>query len=227
MSDILHFGQRSLTAPMLFAVLGPELQADLRRHALRRRYQEGQVIQQRGEDASGFWLLQSGSVAVGQFLPDGEFRAAAMLGAGDSWGELAMFARRPRVVDAIARKPSEVLFIPAAEFEALVARDTGTMRELLAALSAQLQEVLDMLAGIRKGTARPRIAGILANLAGASSGALEVSITQHELGELLGLTRATVNAALRELEGDGLVSRSYGKIVIEQPDRLRLIATAD
>lgn len=227
MSNILHSPQSSLAAPMLFAALSEELQAEARRHAIRREFPEGSIIQQRGDKARGFWLLESGSVAVGQFLPDGEFRAAALLGPGDSWGELAIFANRPRVVDAIARKSSEALFIPAAEFEALLARHPAAMRGLLAALSAQLQEVLDLLAGIRKGSALPRIAGMLANLARNTNDNVSVSLTQHELGELLGLSRATVNAGLREFERKGLLTRRYGQIVIEQPEQLRLISLAD
>lgn len=224
MSNILQFNQRSLSVPMLFASLTGPAQEELRTKALRRSFEEGALIQQRGDDASGFWVLESGSVAVGQFLADGEFRAAAVLGPGDSWGELAMFANRPRVVDAITRKPSEAAFVRASDFESLLAREPAIMRSLLSALSAQLQEMLDIVAGIRKGSAAPRIAGVLANMTGTGEGPGVITITQQELGELLGLSRATINTELRELEAAGLISRQYGKIGIEQPDRLRLIA---
>lgn len=227
MSNILHLQQRSLTTPMLFSALGEELQGELRREAHTRHYAEGSIIQQRGEEARGFWLIESGSVAVGQFLLDGEFRAAALLGAGDSWGELAMFANRPRVVDALARAPSDVAFIRADRFEALLAREPQVMRDLLGTLSAQLQEMLDLVAGIRKGTAKPRIAGLLANFAGTGDPPRDVAITQQELGELLGLSRATINAGLRELESDGCLMRTYGKIIVIDPAMLRLFALAD
>ena len=212
---------------MLFASLGEAAQLELLGKAVRRRFEEGGLIQQRGEQASGFWVLESGSVAVGQFLAEGEFRAAAVLGPGDSWGELAMFADRPRVVDAVARKPSEAAFVRAADFEALLASEPAIMRSLLSALSAQLQEMLDIIAGIRKGSAAPRIAGVLANMAGTGEGPRAIAITQQELCELLGLSRATINAELRDLEAGGLLSRSYGKIVIDQPERLRLLAIAN
>lgn len=211
---------------MLFSALDERLQADLRKSALRRQFGEGAMIQQRGDVADGFWLLESGSVAVGQFLPEGEFRAAALLGPGDSWGELAMFARQPRVVDAIARSPCTALYVRAGDLETRLASHPQAMRALLAALSAQLQELLDMIAGIRKGTAKPRVAGLLANLAGNPAGGSDIAITQHEIGELLGLSRATVNASLRELEAAGLIERSYGRIDLLDLDRLRLVAIA-
>jgi CRP-like cAMP-binding protein len=227
MSNIVHFSHRSLAAPMLFASLTETVQRELRDKAMRKRFEEGALIHQRGDDASGFWLLESGSVAVGQFLPDGEFRAAAVLGAGDSWGELAMFSHRHRVVDAIARTASEVAFVRAVDFEAMLEREPAIMRSLLSALSAQLQEMLDVVASIRKGTATPRIASVLVNLAGSGTEPKAIAITQQELGELLGLSRATINAELRAFEQAGILSRNYGKITIKRPESLRLLAIGD
>ena len=43
---------------------------------------------------------------------------------------------------------------------------------------------------------------------------------QQELAELLGITRATANAALGELQNRKLVTRGYGSIAI--PDRAAL-----
>lgn len=211
---------------MLFSSLDAELQRQLRERASLRSFSNGQLIQQRGEEADGFWLIESGSVSVGQYLPDGEFRGIALLGPGDSYGELALFARRPRVVDAIARAPTEARFIRGSDFERLLVANPGAMRHLLGALSLQLQEMLDIIAGIRRGTATSRIAGMLANLSGAAEEPVALSVTQQELGELLGLTRATVNATLRELEQAGLVERGYGRLTVRDPAALRLAALA-
>ena len=214
MSDILHSSARSLVAPMLFSALSAELRAQLIYSALAKQYSEDQIIQQRGETAHGFYLIASGSVSIGQFLSKGEFRAVAVLGPGDSWGELAMFANRPRVVDAIARGPCEVRFIRSADFEAAIAGSAEEMRMLLGAMSVQFQDMLDMMAGIRRGTAHVRVAGLLDALAGASPLPANVRLTQQELGELLGLTRVTINAALKELEAAGAIARRYGQIEV-------------
>ena len=80
---------------MLFETLDTALQAHLIKGSTEREFGDGQIIQQRGDVADGFWLIQQGAVTVGQFLPDGEFRAVALLGPGDSYGELAVFSGRP------------------------------------------------------------------------------------------------------------------------------------
>lgn len=132
---------------MLFEVLDPALQAHLIRGGRVRSYANGEIIQQRGEPADGFWLIEDGAVMVGQFLRDGEFRAVALLGAGDSYGELAVFSGRPRIVDAISRGESKIRFIAAKPFLDALGNYPVATRQLLGALSTQLQDILAQLAG--------------------------------------------------------------------------------
>jgi len=221
MSEFLHSGLRSLGVPMLYAALEEDLREGLRKQSALIRFSDGQLIQQRGDEAEGFWLIEEGSVAVGQFLADGEFRGIALLGPGDSYGELALFSRRPRVVDAVSRGESSARFIRGPAFERLLADNPAAMRRLLGAMAAQLQETLDIVAGLRRGTARARVTGMLANLCAGMNGRVQLYLKQQELGELLGLTRATVNGVLREMEDAGLIERGYGKITVSSPSQLR------
>lgn len=197
---------------MLFSAVPAAERAALEQRAPLRRYAEGALIQSRGEQADGFYLIERGSVAVGQIFANGDFRSVALLGPGDSWGELAMFTQNPRVVDAIAREASAVRYISEAAFSRVLNANPHIMRELLSALSFQLQELLAIVAGIRRGSARPRIAAMLASMSRDRALPAQVALTQQELAELLGLTRATVNAVLGELEQAGLVERGYGML---------------
>ncbi len=209
---------------MLFSALDPALRVHLLRNAAVREFGDGQIIQQRGERADGFWLIEEGSVMVGQFLPEGEFRAVALLGPGDSYGELAVFAGKPRIVDAVSRGNSRVRLIAARPFLEALSNYPASTRALLGALSEQLQDTLAQLAGLRRGTNPQRLAAILANMASDQDQPASVVVTQQELADLLGVTRATANAALRELQKLGLVQRGYGSVTIPVRDRLAQFA---
>lgn len=223
MSNILHSGaqHRSLAIPMLFAALEPAVQERLRAASPPRLYTDGQFIQHRGDKADGFWLIEEGAVRVGVHLPDGEFRAVAVLGPGDSYGELAVFAGTPRVVDGLSRGESRIRFIPARPFLEAVDASPVSGRALLGALSAHLQDTLNLLAGMRRGTNPARLAGLLTNLAGGRD---TVPVRQQELAELLGVTRATANSALARLAALGLIERGYGRIRIRDAEALSLYA---
>ena len=213
---------RSLLVPMLFDALPEAMRTVLVAASPTRRFADGQIIQHKGQAAGGFWLIEEGAVSVGQFTAAGEFRAVALLGPGDSYGELAVLSGQPRIVDAVARGEARLRAIGAAAFERALAADSAAMRALLGALSAQLQETLDLLAHTRRGTVTPRAAALIANLAGGNAGS--VTVTQQEIADLLGVTRATANAALAELEGSGLIQRGYGALRVLDPARLRLLA---
>ena len=152
MSRSLHLDatRRSLVTPMLFSALDRGLQAHLVRISQLREFADGQIIQQRGDAADGFWLIDEGAVRVGQFMPDGEFRAVALLGPGDSYGELAVFADKPRIVDAVSRGESRLRLIGARPFLDALGNYPASSRALLGALSQQLQDTLSILAGLRR-----------------------------------------------------------------------------
>ncbi|MBX7533801.1 Crp/Fnr family transcriptional regulator [Qipengyuania sp. 1XM1-15A] len=211
---------------MLFSALDPALQAHLVRTSRERAFADDQIIQQRGDPADGFWLIEEGAVRVGQFLPDGEFRAVALLGAGDSYGELAVFSGKPRIVDAVSRGESRLRLIAAKPFLEALGNYPASTRALLGALSEQLQDTLSIVAGLRHGTNPARLAGILATMAGEEGGTASITITQQELADLLGVTRATANAALKELQQRGLVERGYGSVRVPDRDRLARFALA-
>lgn len=216
---------RSMVAPTLFGRLDPNLQERLRKAAPLRSFTDGAIIQQRGDTPSGFWLIETGSVTVGQFLAEGQFRALAVLGPADSYGELALFSGKRRVVDAVARGAADLRWIDGARFEAALADDPASMRRMLGALAEELQEMLGIITGLRRGSAKRRISAMLINLTGSDILPSEIIIGQEEIAELAGVTRATVNKVLRELEQGRVLRRGYGMVEIIDPAGLRLAAS--
>ena len=221
MSNIEHLETsrhaRSLASPTLFALLDAELQAKLRAAAPLRQFATGQLIQQRGDTSTGFWLIESGAVVVGQFLDSGEFRAIAHMGAGDSYGELAWLTGRARVVDAVAQTPCSLRWIEGTRFDAALASNPASMRRVMAGLAEELQEMIDLIAGQRGGTGINRIAHFLRNL--SASGPV-IALGQQELGDLAGVTRVTTNGALKTLEDAGCIRRGYRRIIVTDRERL-------
>jgi DNA-binding GntR family transcriptional regulator len=50
--------------------------------------------------------------------------------------------------------------------------------------------------------------------------------TQSELATLVGSTRQTVNATLRELETEGLIGRQQRRVVLQRPEELRRVSVS-
>lgn len=227
MSDSLRSSglppSRSVLKATLFGGLDRQQQARLLANGVRRHFDHGQIIQHRGDDGRGFWLIRSGQVAVGQFGPDGDFDTVALLGPGDSYGELAMLAASPRVVDAVAQGPVEALLIHADAFERLLAEDPPAMRRLLSGLAAQLQETIDMLVLMRRTQGFERIARLLVTLSGEAPLPARIAITQQALADLAGTSRQTVSEALSRFERHGAIQRHYGAVSVTDRKALATI----
>lgn len=226
MSDILHFespaGLRSSQSTTLFKALSPEQQEGLRRSGIMRQFASDQIIQQRGDHANGFWLIEAGQVSVGQFSQDGSFDAIALFGPGDSYGEVAVLAGQPRAVDAVALGDVVARFIHAEMLERELAADPAVMRSLLSSLAAQLQETLDMVMAMRRSQGFDRVAKLLVALAGSRTLPARIPITQQALAELAGISRMTVSEALRLFANQGLIRLGYRAIEVFETERLRL-----
>lgn len=231
MSNDLHLSAsgeaRSVPGPTLFSGLDPAQQQTLRAAGRRRRFADGQMIQLRGDEARGFWLIEVGEVRIGQFDAHGHFNAIAQLRSGDSHGELAMLADRPRVVDALAAGPVEALWIPATALEALLAADPGAARRLIAGLARQVQDMIDVVALIRRSRGADRIAQVLAILAADQPEHCRIAITQQALADLTGTSRMTVSQVLGTLEGQGMIRRGYGAIAVLDLPGLRDLGGAE
>ncbi len=211
---------RSLAAPSLFAAFPEALRSRLLAAAVPRNFASGQIIQQRGDAANGFWIIEQGQVKIGRFGEGGRFQMVALMAAGDSYGELAMFSKSARVVDAVSLGESRLLWVARQDVENLIDTDPAIGRELVRILSAQLQEVLDMLIMSRRLPAINLLARSLFSLC-RGRGDRTVDLTQEDLAELVGVSRVTISKALGKLEQGGAIETRYGKIAIRNAEILR------
>ncbi len=145
----------------------------------------------------------------------------AILGAGDSFGELACFGQFLRVVDAQAMGQVEGLWITDSQLTKAMSSSPEIMRELMRILATQLQEALNDILFFRNMSASQRLAQRLLALGESKTAPIKLTIRQQELAELIGVSRMTIASSLGELEKTGFVERHYGYLVIADPQGLR------
>lgn len=212
---------RSVGAPALFAGFPEEVQAEFREKSIRRSFSNGQFLHHRGDEADGFWIVESGQVKCGHQDAQGDMHVLFILGPGDSFGELACLGQFDRVLDIEALGKTEMLFVSEKIFSEILARSPETARFMLQILAKQLQEALDNLLVFRNMPAPKRLAQRLLAFAGDREPPVKLAIKQQELAELIGVSRMTIASTLAELEALGFITRHYGHLVIEDPGALR------
>ena len=147
--------------PMFQRVPRPQL-ADLARGALAVQAAAGQAVARRGECLPGLMIVRYGLVKLS--LRGDVERVLRLVGAGETFGEAALFLGERLPVDATAIADSALLVVPAAPLLALFDSDPGFARGLTASLCHRLQMlVADFEAATLHG-ARERLAAYLCSL---------------------------------------------------------------
>lgn len=197
----------------------------LLREGVQCQFRAGALIQQKGDDSDGFWLIRSGTVSLCRFAADGNVTVFGVLGAGDLFGELAYFGGVARQVDAVADSDATLVRINAAIIERLLETEAGFARWLLKSLSNQLRAALDQIEGDRRLSAEQRIARSLVAIAAREG--LDLEVSQQKLGELLGVSRITSGQILRRFARDGLLTLDYRRITILDVEKLAALGGVD
>ena len=190
-------------------------------------FERGQRVYSIGEPPTGLWGVVTGGFALefatGEHGPHfaHSFRPGMWFGEGES------FERRPHFTTIAATRPSSCLHLPLSTLEAIARTHPSIWRSVGILAGAH---VADALGALSDGTIRDplaRIAAILLRLAGVrvhehlSDPRPELDVTQEDLALLANVSRGTVQTQLAQLESAGLVARSYGRLQILDPERLR------
>ena len=190
--------------------------------ARRRAFSRGEVVFHRDDPADSLHLVQKGRFAIRIMTPLGETATIAVRGPGDSFGEMALVdenARRSATVAAL--EEAETLAIYQVEFQRLRKEHPDVNRVLIGFLAAEVRRQNELLLEALYIPVERRVLRRLVELTSTYARADgEIPLTQEQLAELAGTSRATVNKVLREEQGRGTVELGRGKTLVLQPDEL-------
>jgi CRP/FNR family cyclic AMP-dependent transcriptional regulator len=183
------------------------------------------VVFHQGEAGDHLYMVRAGRALVHATTEDGEAVTFAVVGPGQTFGELSLvdtYQRRTGTV--IALSELDTLALHRDDFLALRDRFPGIDRLLVEALAAQVERLSRHLLESLYVPVEQRVARRLIAVAGAFGGlepGTTVPITQEDLAGLAGTTRPTANLVLRALEEEGAVRLGRGRIEIVDPMLIR------
>ncbi|MBJ3777366.1 Crp/Fnr family transcriptional regulator [Acuticoccus mangrovi] len=194
-----------------------------------RKMPVGQRLYSLGDPPGGIYGMVEGFADV--LLASGPFPPQLVYIARAGWwvGEAAAVTASERRVEVRARTNVEILHLPARELQVIETLDTRTWRYFARLTVSHMDNALMLASTLVRGDVRSKIINTLIRLAGpirTIDAETFVPCTQHELGEIAGLSRNSVGPCLKRLERDGLVSRRvYGQIGYNPVRLARSLAT--
>jgi len=207
--------------PRITKLISSELDAKLHALAHSRTYGDGQIIHSRGDIKPGLSIVRKGAAHVGTFGKDGSFVSITVLGVGQTFGELTLFAALPRTQDITAVGATKIDQIPGPKFLALYEKEPTLSHALMMIALMRSHALVESLTDGRRMNISIRLAKTLLDLCQGDRGSAHITIRQTDLAATLGVSRYTVNKTLKTLGKTGFIALGYGEIKIPDLDGFR------
>lgn len=196
--------------------------------ARRRKFRRNEVLFHEGDPANSLHLIESGHVSVRVTTGAGDSVTLAVLGPGETVGELALLEADPakavRSATVTALEGCETLSLQRDRFDALRQQYPRVDRVLAELLANEVRRLNGRLLEFLYLPADKRVLRRLATLARAyddgQTRPVAVPLTQEVIASLAGTSRPTTNQALRAVEEAGIIAIGRSKIEILNPAAL-------
>jgi len=181
---------------------------------------KGQTIFEEGDEGEGFYVVVSGRVKVFKLSPDGKEQILHIFGAGEPFGEAAVFAGEKFPANAEALEESRVFFFPRLAFVELIGQNPSLALNMLAVLSRRLRKLASLVEDLSLKEVPGRLAAYLLYLSEVKKGGVEVQldVSKNQLASLLGTIPETLSRILAKLSREGFI-KSTGPRQIQLLDR--------
>ena len=191
---------------------------------------KGQTIFEEGDEGEGFYVVVSGRVKVFKLSPDGKEQILHIFGAGEPFGEAAVFAGEKFPANAEALEESRVFFFPRLAFVELIGKNPSLALNMLAVLSRRLRKLASLVEDLSLKEVPGRLAAYLLYLSEVKKGGVEVQldVSKNQLASLLGTIPETLSRILAKLSREGFIkSNGPRQIQLLDPKGLKELASGE
>lgn len=191
--------------------ISPETRAAMTSSARQISLSRGQTLYERKAKPTGIFLIISGHIRMTFQSSSGMHHLLKVGAPGGVVGDLACVDGNPYPVFAEAMTPCTLEFISKAAFEKLREQYPDINAALLLYFSRLSRTMINMMEVTFLGHVDARVASRLAFLS-REYGTNSLTLSQTDLGLMVGLSRQATNASLQSLSAAGLIETQYGKI---------------
>lgn len=226
-SDELRRLGGPLMAGRWFSSLPTELQRLILSRSRVRLFARGQVVNLEGHAPAGLGALLEGQVSIVRHAGVDDEALIYVGGPGFWFGEFAVLTdASPALVSVIARSNCRILVLPKPEFDAIVRDEPRYYREFNRLAMARYAVFLKAYAQVSSLSPEARLRGQLALLTEmkldeqSPDAPIDLSLSQTDLAEIVGLSRQTINPMLGALAEQGLIALGFRRIRVLRPAAL-------
>jgi len=200
----------------IFSGLSKDQIKQIERIAVEKEIIKGRIIFSEGDEGRGFYVVVNGRVKVFKVSPDGKEHILHIVGPGETFGQVAVYAGRSFPASSEAITKTHLLFIPRTAFVELIAGNPSLAMSMLAVLSLRLREFTVQIENLSLKEVPGRLASYLIYLADEQKAGDHISlpISKGQLASLLGTIPETLSRIFTKISNQNLIEVSGREIKI-------------
>jgi CRP-like cAMP-binding protein len=211
----------------LFGQLAPEELERLLAYMRLVRQPARTVLFRKGDPGTHMVVVVRGRVKVCTHSEDGKELVLNLINPGEVVGEIALLDGSDRTADAVTLADSDLLILERRDFIPFLQRHPDACMRLFAVLCARLRKTSELLEEALFLEGSSRLAKRLVHLAEIfgkpvpGGVRVDIPLSQQQLGNMVGMSRESMNKQLKQWRHDGLIRIEDGRYVLTNLNALR------
>lgn len=201
----------------LFSGLSDEVLAEIEQHGTIKFYNKNTIIINQNDETDSLYVILSGKVKV---FVSGEEGREVLLNyqePGEYFGEMSLIDRQPRAASVMTVEPSRLMVIARGDFLRCLSRNPEIALNLIEPMSSRIRMLAENVSNLALLDVYGRVARTLLQNAVEEDGALMTGkLTQQDIADMVGASRAMVSRILKDLKTGGYIKIDKKRIIINQ-----------
>ena len=201
----------------LFSGLSDDDLAVIEQHGSVKSYKKNSIVINQDDETDSLYVILSGRVKVFLSGEDGREVVLNHQGPGEYFGEMALIDRQPRAASVMTLEPSRFMIISRGDFMQCLSRNPKIAVNLIEPMSRRIRMLAKNVSSLALLDVYGRVARALLEQAVEEEGQLRTDkLTQQELADMVGASRAMVSRIMKDLKTGGYISIDKKRIIINQ-----------
>jgi CRP/FNR family transcriptional regulator len=200
----------------LFSGLPDDQMVAIRKIALEKKFNKGEIIFSEGDEGNGFYVIAEGRVKVFKVSTEGKEQILHIFGPGQPFGEAPVFAGQKFPANAQAIEKTRVLFFLRVSIVNLISANPSLALNMLAVMSKKLRQFAVQIENLSLKEMPARLASYLLRHADEQNqdDVVVLKISKGQLASTLGTIPETLSRMFAKLSGKNLISVDGRKITL-------------
>jgi CRP/FNR family transcriptional regulator, cyclic AMP receptor protein len=233
MANVVLNREEILAGHFLLRHLRPEELSRVAAGAALVRHRSQATIFQKGDPGGSLMAVVSGRVKICTYSADGKELVLNIIDRGGLFGEIALLDGQTRSADAVALEDVELLVLERLRLMPFLTANPDIASRMIGVLCQRLRQTSEALEDALLRDAPSRVARGLLRLAGtfgkqdAGGVRLDIKLSQQQIGNLIGISRESINKYIVEWTRAEVLAVNNGFITITDKEALENLSEAE